>query len=76
MPQKGCERCIFHVMTFAFYCEMPQIEDFLLRFIFGFQISHVFLFEMPNFSMVKNFKMPCFSYLNLKIGKMGQFKNF
>ena len=71
MPQKGCERCIFHVMTFAFYFEMPQIEDFLLRFIFGFQISHVFLFEMPNFSMVKNFKMPCFPISIWKWEKWG-----
>ena len=47
MPQKACERYIFHVMAYAIFFEMPHL-------IFG-SFSH-------------------FSYLILKMGKMGHFR--
>ena len=63
MPQKVCERCIFHVRPYAFYFEMPQNRrlSFSAHFLI-FQTSHVFFFEMPRFFMFKFFEMPHFSH--------------
>ena len=36
MPQKACERCIFHVMPYAFYFEMPQIRTISFSVDFSF----------------------------------------
>ena len=38
MPQKACERGIYHVMAYAFFfSKCPKIEDVHFRFIFCFQ---------------------------------------
>ena len=71
MPQKACEKYIFHVMAYAIFFEMPH-------FIFGsfslLKLITCILFEMPRFLMFIFFEMPHFSYLILKMGKMGHLK--
>ena len=40
IPQKACERYIFHVMAYAFLC--PKIEEYHFRFLFCLKIDHMF----------------------------------
>ena len=70
MPQKACERYIFHVMAYAIFFEMPH-------FIFGLfsllkLITCIFL-EMPHFFIFVFFlEMPRKMHMiNLK-GKMNR----
>ena len=57
MPQKACERYIFHVMAYAIFFEMPH-------FIFGsfslLKLITCILFEMPRFLMFIFLKCPIF----------------
>ena len=63
MPQKACERYIFHVMAYAIFFEMPH-------FIFGLYsllklITCIFV-EMPRFFMFIFFEMPHFPIFRIK----------
>ena len=45
-PKKHLNYIYFHVMAYALF-KYPKIEEFHFRFLFCFQIDHVF-FEMPH----------------------------
>ena len=61
MPQKVCEGDILHVMAYAFFPEMPQIEHSHFRFFSRFKID-VFFLEMPHFFMFEIPEMPHISH--------------
>ena len=64
MPQKACERCIFHVRPYANFFEMPQIRTL-----------PVFLFEISSrgFYMFEKFDMP---HLRVIVFENGAFQIF
>ena len=76
MPQKVCGGYILHVMAYAFFPEMPQIEHIHSRFFSRFKNDQVFFLEMPHFFMFVFAEMPHFSHLILKMRNMGYFKIF
>ena len=55
MPQKACERCIFHMKPYAFYSSSFIFGSFLVL-----KLVMCLSFEMPHFSIRKNFEMPHF----------------
>ena len=61
MPQKACERCIFHVRPYAFYFEMPQNRrlSFSVHFSFSNK-SRVFSLKCPDFLCSNFLKCPIF----------------
>ena len=75
MPQKACERCIFHVRPYAYLFEMPQNRRLSFSAHF-FIFKLVFFFEMPRFFMFEFFEMSHFSHFQNEKGTIGHFEKF
>ena len=62
MPQKACERGIYHVSICIFFTKCPKIEDVHFRFIFCFLIDHVLFFRNTPLFYARFFKCPFFPF--------------
>ena len=62
MPQKACERCIFHVRPYVYFFEMPHFSFFILKMgkMSHFEKRHVTSFKTRNEPKMKFFEFGAF----------------